>query len=593
MNLYPSLIEIETPQTKLKMTYDEIIFRHYKEYKSFIIYNKQTNSETSIIDKSSSNYPPIEDASHNDPPIEDASYNDPIILNTPIMIDTTDNNIHISINRFSTIFSIDLLINNIVVIIYKKIYHNKNNLLHSITNNYIKHKPKAIDSICKIAEFIYENKDFIENLAKIKQIIMINAIWKSQHRVLEVYNQNKIFININELFKLKQFKELSKQESPDYINLYDIKKNQIRKYSEFFFTSKLTNITDIYKNQQSVNSHYISIESIINKQNFDIVKTLHIINDINPNLLNNKYVTNTKNGFLISDKYYNKLYNNNQKLNYYYGQKFTNAELTIFDQNPDPFTYSKITYHNQSIHKYTILKNKSLITIQSYQDNIKLLVKMNVDNYNQNQQLIELNTLIKNINIANDIFNKIKWPNNNISFVSFLRYLFIPKWFKLNKSLKEIDQYNDHNFTKTIIFIKPNKLTKITRAIDNIIYNTTTNQFEGLKYIKSVLNPLIISNNDLLFKQFILNVFMSKNSIFPFRFHRIKRLPNDECKYIVLTEIVDITYNENMVISNLNKSANFDLETFYNLMILMNRKYTQEKILKIKNQWKLIQLKSI
>lgn len=555
------------------LTPNEIIYHYYKESNTFIVYNKSINSITPITNQS----PPPKES----PPLRIALRED-IKFNDTITINTSDKDINISINKFSTVFSVSLIINDILITIYKKIYHNKNNLINSITTNYIKHKSKAIDSICKMAEFVYKNKDFIENLVKIKQIIICEILWKNNPRILDFRN-NKIYINVNELSKLKIFKQLSEQNSSEYINVYNLKKNQIYNPVPTFFNSKITNIT----NSSKVQSSFITIESLINKQNFDIVKPLNIIHDINPNLLNDKYITNSSNGFLIADIYYNRLYNNNKRLNYYYGQPFTNKEIIIFNQNPKEDIYSKITYHNRSIHGFTIIKNKFLITFSHYKDNIRLLTKTQINENNQSQQLENLKGLKISMDQLENMFNDL---NKNTSFVIFIQYMFASKKFKLSRSSTGVEN-GDNIFNKSPIFITDKNVKTLSKAIENIEFNIKTNNI-GFKYIDSILDPLIKSNS-LLFTKFIKNIFIHTGVIVPSRFFKMKNINIHETKYIVLTEVFDLEVTPNKEVVDKPRSPINYNQTLYELMILMNRKYTEDEIQKIKEQWTLIQLKSI
>lgn len=500
-------------------------------------------------------------------------------INDTIFINTRDEDVKISITSTATIFSINIIIDNNFISIYKKIYHDKLDPVTSISTNYIKHKSRIKESICKMAEFIYENKNFINNLIKIKKIL-VTQNFKAKDILI---NNDKIYINVGELSKLKYFKQLSEQDCLNFTDLYNIKLAKHEFTHNFniskFLSSRLTNI--LYSTKDNSN---VPIESIINKQNFDLINKTKVKID----LTHEKYVTNIPNGFLISKDYYNKLYNNNKKLNYYYGKKFTSGKFTIFDNNPAPDIHGKIKYHEETFNKITDHKLKFLIFVKSYSNDIKILNKKIISNeIDQEKQLIELETNYNHIKKLENEFNQLMIKfNERIPFVLLIQYLFNRNRFQITEDMVKYSRSN------SAIFINNRIISKLSKAIENIKYNIEVNKLENYKIIKSINDSII--NNDLLFVMFNQNIIMKQGNIFPARFTKIlKNLIShnyyDRSRF--LTEIV----NPKKTIALLKISEYKVFETKYDyklhdLLILMSSKFSEQEVEDIKNRWVLITL---
>lgn len=503
-------------------------------------------------------------------------YNAAATINDIITINTEDEDVKISITSTATIFSINIIIDNNFISIYKKIYHNKLDPITSISTNHIKHKSRVKNSISKMAEFIYENKNFINNLIKIKKIL-VTQNFKAKDILID---SDKIYINVGELSKLKYFKQLSEQSCLNFTDLYNIKLATYEFTHNFniskFLRSRLTNILYSTKNNSN-----IPIESIINKQNFDLINKIKV----ETNLTFEKYITNIPNGFLISKDYYNKLYNNNKKLNYYYGKKFTSSKFTIFDNNPASDIYGKIKYHNDTYHKITDHKIKFLMFVKSYSNNIKILSKRNIlSNFNQEEQLIELETNYNHIKKLENEFNQLMTKfDKGISFILFMQYLFNRNRFQINEEMVSYSRSN-HG-----IFIHNKIISKLSKAIENIKYNIEVNKLENFKIIKSINDSII--NNDLLFVMFNQNIIMKQGNVFPARFTKIlKNLIShnyyDRSRF--LTEIVNPKKPLEIPIEEIFETK-YDYR-LHDLLILMSTKFSKKEVEDIKNRWVLITL---
>jgi len=564
--LYYKLNNINNSNTvNNQQMYDQIL----------IIHNTEDDTITPIYDFKNSIEPDSYNFDSINEKLKSKLYNTATINNT-ITINTEDKDVNISITSRATFFNIRLIIDDNFISIYKKIYHNKLDPITSVSTNYSKHKARAIESICKIAEFVYENKKFINNLIKIKKIIMINN-FKSSNVLTD---SNKIAINVEELSKLKHFKQLSEQESLNPTNIYNIKiksPNPNLNISRFFI-SRLTDL--IYPTKNNLKT---PIETIINKQNFNMIDKIKV----ETNLMFEKYITNIPDGFLISRNYYNKLYNNNKKLNYYYGKKFTNSKFTIFDNNPTPDIYGKIKYYDESYHKITNHKIKFLMFVKSYSNNIRILSKRNIlSNFNQEEQLIELETNYNHIKKLEDEFNQLMTKfDKGISFILLIQYLFNRNKFQINE---EMVSYSKSNH---VIFIHNKITSKLSKAIENIKYNIEVNKLENFKIIKSINDSII--DNDLLFVMFNQNIIMKQGNIFPARFTKIlKNLIShnyyDRSRF--LTEIVNpkkTTVEAPNIFKVFDTSYDYRL---HDLLILMSNKFSKEEVEDIKNRWVLITL---
>lgn len=478
-----------------------------------------------------------------------------------------DRNLNISITNTSTIFNINLIINNLYINVFKKVKHNKNKLVHSILNNYITFKGKAIDEICRISEFIYENKDFVENLSKIKFYII------SKHLNYNIGpNYTNININVSELNKLKKIKELSNLNAnpEEYINILD--HNPLKFYADSTFSySRLTNI--------SVLDSKSGIACVINKENFDLVKNISTY-DICIKVMNTKYCTRLNNNLLISKENYNRLYNTNKYLNYYYGCSFTNLEFVTFDSkvklSNELSINSKLIYFNpyKKIPNQTIgplVQTKTLNSFVNYKDNVCIVKKTKLDeNYNStvfdnqineirlmHQELIGLEENMKYIN---------EHLNNNIDLITFTRYMIGNSTYSIFNQVPSRSQ-----------FINRLTLKKLNTSINNIIFN-----IENKDKILNFINPIInMENNDIL-GLFTINIF--NKGICPNLFKMNNLGPIHREISIIYLNKLDLEFQ------NLNELF---IDKLREMLILMNRKFTDLEFRKIENDLKFLRLKCL
>lgn len=562
----------ENPIESNRKQYGEYVFS-YKKNHHIMIHNRDTEIIDYIICNKSNTIENFELLKQQQESTIATSLGADKYINNFHCTNLYDDNLNITITNTSTIFNINLIINNLYINVFKKVKHNKNKLVHSILNNHNVFKGKAIDEICKMCEFIYENKDFVENLSKIKFYII------SKHLNYNIGpNYTNININVGELNKLKKIKELSNLNAipEEYINILD--HNPLKFSTNVGFSySRLTHI--------SVLNSKSGIVCVINKENFDLVKNISTF-DICKKVMNTKYCTRLNNKLLISKENHDRLYNSNKYLNYYYGCSFTNLEFITFDSKVKLSNKlsinSKLIYFNpykRLLNQIVpVVQTKTLNSFVNYKDNVCIVKKIKLDeNYNStvfdnqineiklmHQELIGLEENMKYIN---------EHLNNNIDLITFSRYMISNSPYSIFSHIPTRSQ-----------FINRLILKKLITGIDNIIFN-----IKNKDKILNFFNPIINMDNNYVLGLFTVNIF--NEGICPNLFKMRNLGP-------VHKEISVVYLNKLNLAINHMKSLSQDENSLYinklrEMLILMNRKFTDLEFSKIEKDMKFLRLKSL
>lgn len=564
----------ENPIKSNRKQYDEYVFS-YKKNHHIMIHNRDTEIIDYIICNKSNTIENFELLKQQQKSTIARSLGTDKHIDNFHCTNLYDDNLNITITNTSTIFNINLIINNLYINVFKKVKHNKNKLVHSILNNHIVFKNKATDEICRMCEFIYENKDFVENLSKIKFYII------SKHLNYNIGpNYTNININVGELNKLKKIKELSNLNAipEEYINILD--HNPLKFYTNSIFSySRLTHI--------SVLDSKSGIACVINKENFDLVKNISTF-DICKKVMSTKYCTRLNDKLLISKKDHDRLYNNNKFLNYYYGCSFTNLEFVTFDSkvklSNEISINSKLIYFNpyKKIPNQTIVpkvQTKTLNSFINYKDNVCIVKKTKLDeNYNStvfdnqineiklmHQELIGLEENMKYIN---------KHVNNNIDLITFSRYMISNSPYSIFSQVPTRSQ-----------FINRLILKKLNTGIDNIIFN-----IENKDKILNFFNPIINTENNYVLGLFTVNIF--NKGICPNLFKMKNLGPVQKEISIVYLNKLNIVIKAGTSLAQMNMNDVF-IGQLREMLILMNRKFTDLEFSKIEKDLKFLRLKSL
>jgi hypothetical protein len=439
-------------------------------------------------------------------------------------ISTYDPNLNIRITATNTVFSISIIVDHILINIYKKILHNQDNIVKSITENQQLYKGKAIDELCKMSEFIYENIDFIKTIIKIKCAFM---------KKIKVFYQH-VNINTNELNKLKLYKEFINYESEKPFNLntntevYTFSETQKYTYGNpwSFYIVRLTNI------------HNKRVSEVINKQSAEFVKDLNI-NELLPDCYKSRWLVKTKNKLFIGQPLYNKFINNNKYLNYYYGKPVTNLKYQAFDVSVD--------------NKYQSIRQKSKIdnidydfaTFIKYNSIINIVVSQPItDNFNLNS------TLKNNIEILNKNEIITKQLIDDIGLETFyMIYRLLKNWsvFYYFFPLKFKEEYDRFK-----IYINEYITNIIQSAVENLKYNLDN---------YDILSPFL----DKVLTRKITTLFI----ITKFTNIKSKRLTSD----ILRERNIEVMSKEYDPIIILDKEVKKE-----HLIFLINQKFTSESM---------------
>lgn len=433
-------------------------------------------------------------------------------------INTNDPNLNIHITSTNTVFSISIIVDQIILNIYKKVLHNQDNIIESILKNHQIYKSKATNELCKMSEYIYENIDYIKTLIKIKCIFM---------RKIKIFYQH-ININTNELNKIKLYKEFLNYESEKPFNLdtnintyYETQKFVYAKPWSFFIT-RLTNI------------HTEHANTVINKQSVEIVKDLNI-NDLLPDCYKSRWLVKTKNKLFIGQPIYNKFINNNKQLNYYYDKPITNLKYQAFDVNVN--------------NKYKSIRQKSknrdsgyeFATFIKYNKLINIVISQPItDNFDLN------NTLKNNIEILN---------KNEIITNQIINDFGIETFYMIYRLLKNwaILYYNTPlNYKVAQVYINDYIAKTMQSAVENLKYN-----LDNYDKISPFLDKVLTQKITAIF---IINTFTKIKS---------RKLTNDIRKGHNI-EMMSKEYNPIVILDKEVKKEH--------LIFLINQKFTSKSI---------------
>lgn len=439
-------------------------------------------------------------------------------------ISTYDPNLNIRITATNTIFSVSIIIDQIIINIYKKVLHNPDNIVKSIIENQQVYKGKVINELCKMSEFIYENIDYIKTLIKIKCVFM---------KKIKIFHQY-ININTNELNKLKLYKEWFNHESEKPFNLnsntefYTYSETQKYTYGNpwLFYTTRLTNI------------HNELASEVINKQSAEFVKNLNL-NELLPNCYKSRWLIKTKNKLFIGQPLYNKFINNNKYLNYYYGKPITNLKYQAFDVSVD--------------NKYQSIRQKSkdresgydFTTFIKYDSIINIVVSQPItDNFNIDSNLKDnIEILSKNEIITKQLIDDIGLETFYMIYRLLKNwtvfYYFFPLPFK-------------EDYERFKIYINEYIANIMYSAVENLKYNLDN---------YDILSPFL----DKVLTRKITTLFIITN----FTNIKSKRLTSDILKERNI-EVLSKEYNPIIILDKEVKKEH--------LIFLINQKFTSESM---------------
>jgi hypothetical protein len=462
-----------------------------------------------------------------------------------------------------------LFVNDIYVNIYKKIPHNQNDLIKSITNNFIKHKSKAIDDICKISEYIYENPKFVFTLLKLK------LIFNSHKEFTPILYENKIInISTSELNTLRKIQLLSEQSNSDFYNIINYSKSQLRSLKSLnnrgkWFATSLHNYSKL--------TRFLSInnDKLINKENFELISEFKIdLPHIVKGTTKHTYVTN--NTLYVADITYNKIINFNKELNYYYFSKNIHKfdSINIFKSHNvvngtsfisrifNPRNISNSPHFNQVPNVY--------IQTQTINDEYPYFyINTNIDFLSS-----DLNEIIKNdINKILLVINKFKYLSSKID-----KELIYRIYNTLTKKQTIIQ-------TAQFINCKNSKIRKLETAIENLEYNWKIKDiifdFVNTKLINKAGNRVLIKFIDELLK---INLLPHKITTKQFKIW-------SSSINIVGLNCYNLTYNDIYTCYNTKENRSYNIEL--SIGILINRKFTKEVLEALENKviiWSLAEL---
>jgi len=486
-----------------------------------------------------------------------------------IKLNLNDENVVISLTRTATIFSMYIFVNDIYVNIYKKIPHNRNNLIKSITNNFIKHKSKAIDDICKISEYIYENPKFVFTLLKLK------LLFNSHKEFTPILYENKM-INIctSELNTLRKIQLLSEHSNSDFYNIIKYSKSQLSSLKSLNNRGKWV-ATSLHNYSKLTRFLSINNDKLINKENFELISEFEInLPHIVKGTTKHTYITN--NTLYVADIAYNKIINFNEKLNYYYFSKNIHKfnSINIFKShnivNGTPFISRIFNPRNISTSPHFNQVPNVYIQTQTINDGYPYFyINTNIDFLSS-----DLNEIIKNdINRILLVMNKFKQLSSTID-----KNLLYRIYNTLTKKQTIIQ-------TAQFINCKNSGIRKLETAIENLEYNWKIKDvifdFVNTKLINKAGNRVLSKFIDELLK---INLLPHKITIKQFKLS----LPAID---IVGLNCDKLTYDNIYTCYNTKENRSYNIEL--SIGILINRKFTKEVLEAFENKsiiWSLAEL---
>lgn len=476
-------------------------------------------------------------------------------------INTYDELLNINILPHSTIFSVNIFINGFYLNIYKKVAYRKDDkYIDNLINSFAKFRLKAIDEICKMNEFIYENYEFIYDLIKLK-VMFISNVCKVSHR-----NINElIHINICEIDKLRRIMLLSEQSCPDRLNFINGEKDlmynfRIRtKPNVLGILSKLSTFAPF--------DNYL----LLNKENFEFIRNFPLP-FANIGSTKKTYIYN--NTLYVSNNEYLKIINYNKYLNYYYDKSIDGFEKVIpFEEvvKKDDKVIKNFIGTPRLKSNGTLLGKKSAYfkSFTSVNDNIKLISNTLIEDDIIESQQKNINKLLNGINEFNNIL-----VHEECDIFDIIDCILNYKKFK--------------PIQHTGIIFNVSKLNKIKSAVENINFN-----FNNKEKIMNIFHNMgkfyydINTRNNLL-DYFTEEVFINGNV--PEEFKKLAKQVYTDKKYGYAADIRNI-YIQEMSIAFMNGSDRNKKFQIY--LILMNRKYDKKELDTLEENLRILSLRCL